>query len=61
MNSPVVSDDLALGDGSVLLEQWPNVVVGHQVSVGQVADEDLHHFFCILLLFALLKNRNIRT
>ncbi len=49
MNSPIVSDDLALGDGSILLEHWPNIVVGHQVAVGQVADEDLHHFFCIFI------------
>ncbi len=57
MNSPIVSDDLALGDGSVLLEKWPNIVVGHQVSVGQVADEDLHHFFCIFIICASEKQK----
>ena len=43
INVPIIFYDLALRDCSMSLKQRPDVVIGHEVPVRKVPDEEFHH------------------
>ena len=52
LNIPIVFYNLALRDRSVSLKQRPDVVIGHNVPVRKVPDEEFYHAG-FLLQFAI--------